>query len=149
MPLARLNTGATLHYEDTLPESDQIPVILLHGMLGTARIHLGHVMDQLRQQGFRVIGLTQRGYGESLPKPRDFPDNFYQRDCADLIAFMGAMRIDQAHLIGYSDGGEIALIAAGQHPRARRLLHRDRRYRQLRARAAAGLSAHVPGRLDY
>ncbi len=116
MPLARLSTGAALHYEDTLPDGDRTPVILLHGMLGTARIHLGQVMDWLREQDYRVIGLTMRGYGESLPKPRDFPDNFYERDCADLIAFMDARDIDQAHLIGYSDGGEIALIAAGTHP---------------------------------
>lgn len=116
MPLARLPTGASLHYEDMRPDSDQVPVILLHGMLGTARIHLGAVMDRLHEHGFRVIGLTLRGYGESLPKPRDFPDNFYQRDCDDLTAFMDATGIDKAYLIGYSDGGEVALIAAGKHP---------------------------------
>ena len=114
MPQVELATGATLHYEDMMPESDQVPVILIHGMLGTARLHLGHVMDWLHGQGFRVIGMTLRGYGESLPKPRDFPDNFYQRDCDDLIAFMDAVQIDKAHLIGYSDGGEVALIAAGK-----------------------------------
>ena len=116
MPLAELTTGAALHYEDMRPESDRTPVILIHGMLGTARVHLGHVMDWLHEQGFRVIGLTLRGYGQSLPKPRDFPDNFYQRDADDLIAFMDAAGIDAAHLIGYSDGGEVALIAAGAHP---------------------------------
>ena len=73
-------------------------------------------MDWLHGQGFRVIGLTLRGYGQSLPKPRDFPDNFYHRDCSDLIAFMDARGIDRAHLIGYSDGGEVALIAAGKYP---------------------------------
>ena len=116
MPLARLITGATLHYEDMRPDSAQVPVVLIHGMLGTARIHLGQVMDRLHEAGYRVIGLTLRGYGESLPKPRDFPDEFYQRDCADLIAFMDAVGLAKAHLIGYSDGGEIALIAAGKHP---------------------------------
>ena len=116
MPTTPLPTGAALHYEDLLPESEQDPVILLHGMLGTARMHLGQVMDWLHGRGFRVIGLTLRGYGESLPKPRDFPDDFYHRDCADLIAFMDARGIDKAHLIGYSDGGEVALVAAGKHP---------------------------------
>ncbi len=116
MPIAELRTGAKLHYEDMGPASVQIPVILIHGMLGTARIHLGHVMDWLPAQGFRAIGLTLRGYGESGPKPRDFPDRFYQRDAQDLIAFMDALKIERAHLIGYSDGGEVALIAAGQAP---------------------------------
>ncbi len=116
MPIADLPTGAALHYEDMGPASVQVPVILLHGMLGTARIHLGHVMDWLPAQGYRAIGLTLRGYGESGPKPRDFPDRFYQRDAEDLIAFMDALMIERAHLIGYSDGGEVALIAAGRAP---------------------------------
>lgn len=116
MPLQAVATGARLHFEDMMPISAKVPVIVLHGMLGTARGHLGQVMDWLHNSGFRVIGLTLRGYGESLPKPRDFPDGFYHRDCADLLAFMDAQRIGRAHLIGYSDGGEVALIAAGKHP---------------------------------
>ena len=116
MPLVELSTGASLHYEDRRPHSRDAPIILIHGMLGTARSHLGHVIDWLDAQGFRVIGLTLRGYGESLPKPRDFPDNFYRRDCEDLLAFMDARGIKAAHLIGYSDGGEVALIAAGKSP---------------------------------
>lgn len=111
-----LPTGASLHYEDMRPASAKAPVILIHGMLGTARIHLGHVMDWLHVQGFRVIGLTMRGYGESQPKPRDFPDNFYRRDADDLLAFLDALSIKRAHLIGYSDGGEVALIATGKAP---------------------------------
>ena len=116
MPLIKIDTGATLHYEDTDPSGGQTPVILIHGMLGTARAHLGHVIDWLAAQGFRAIGLTLRGYGESLPKPRDFPQNFYHRDCDDLLAFMDAIGLPQAHLLGYSDGGEVALIAAGKAP---------------------------------
>ena len=116
MPLVELQNGATLHYEDLRADSQQIPVILIHGFLGTARGQLGHVMDRLHRDGFPVIGLTLRGYGESLPKPRDFPDNFYHRDCDDLLAFMDALNITRAHLLGYSDGGEVALIAAGQAP---------------------------------
>lgn len=116
MPLIETDTGATLHYEDTDPSSGQTPVILIHGMLGTARVHLGHVIDWLAAQGFRAIGLTLRGYGESLPKPRDFPHNFYHRDGDDLLAFMNAIGLSRVHLLGYSDGGEVALIAAGNAP---------------------------------
>jgi valacyclovir hydrolase len=116
MPLIKISTDATLHYEDMRPDSTQTPVILIHGLLGTARGQLGHVMDWLDAQGFRVIGLTLRGYGQSLPKPRDFPPNFYHRDADDLMAFMNALHIEKAHLVGYSDGGEVVLITAGQHP---------------------------------
>jgi valacyclovir hydrolase len=116
MSLLDLSTGASLHYEDLRAASAEAPVILIHGMLGTAQIHLGHVMDWLHDQGFWVIGLTMRGYGESQPKPRDFPHNFYRRDAHDLLAFLDALSIERAHLIGYSDGGEVTLIAAGSAP---------------------------------
>lgn len=116
MPLIEISTGATLYYEDMQPNSTETPIILIHGLLGTARGHLGHVMDWLDKQGFHVIGLTLRGYGQSLPKPRDFPDNFYHRDADDLIAFMDELNIPKAHLIGYSDGGEVVLVTAGKHP---------------------------------
>ncbi len=113
MPFVKTSSGATLHYEDTASDSKETPVILIHGMLGTARGHLGHVIDWLSANGYRAIGLTLRGYGQSLPKPRDFPNNFYHRDCGDLLAFMDALDLPRAHLVGYSDGGEVALIAAG------------------------------------
>ncbi len=116
MPLVELPTGATLHYEDSHPQSEHIPVILIHGLLGTARGHLGHVMDWLVNEGYRVIGITLRGYGESQPKPRRFPNNFYHQDANDVMALMDALSISKAHLIGYSDGGEVILIAIGEHP---------------------------------
>ncbi len=116
MPLVQLPTGASLHYEALGWNGARPPVILIHGLLGTARLHLGDIMDRLHADGFPVIGLTLRGYGDSRPKPRDFPDNFYHRDCDDLCAFMDALEIESAHLLGYSDGGEVALIAAGSQP---------------------------------
>jgi len=116
MPFAELSTGATLFYEDHNPDSDQTPIIAVHGMLGTADIHLAHVMQFLVGLGYRVIGPTVRGYGESHPKPRDFPLRFYDRDSDDIMAFVEHLSIEKCHIIGYSDGGEIALICAGKQP---------------------------------
>jgi valacyclovir hydrolase len=113
MPFAELTTGASLHYEDT---GAGLPLIVIHGLLGTARDHFGDLIEWLAAQGFRVLGPSMRGYGQSLPKPRDFPYDFYHRDADDLIAFMDKLGIRKAHIIGYSDGGEIALVAAGKYP---------------------------------
>ncbi len=112
MPLVDVNTGARLHYEDV---GQGEPLIAFHGLLGSARRHLGRVIDWLSAD-YRVLGLTMRGYGESTPKPRDFPPNFYHRDAADVLAFMDALGIERAHLLGFSDGGEITLICVGKHP---------------------------------
>lgn len=116
MPVLNLNTGASLHYVDLNPDSKKLPIIAIHGMLGTAELHLGHVMDYLTSLGYRVIGPTMRGYGESQPKPRDFPLRFYDRDTDDVLAFIDALGIERCHIIGYSDGGEIALMCAGKQP---------------------------------
>ncbi len=116
MPYADLKTAARLHYED-LGHPAGTPLIAVHGFMGTARYDLGEVLDWLAAgQQWRVLGPTLRGYGGSSPKPRAFPHDFYQRDAADLLALMDALDIAQAHLLGYSDGGEVALIAAAQQP---------------------------------
>jgi len=112
MPFADISTGARLHYEDL---GSGEPIVMIHGLLGTARSDLGQVMDWLSAD-YRVIGLTLRGYGESTPKPRDFPPNFYRRDAEDVLAFMDALGLQKVHLMGYSDGGEVALMAPGIQP---------------------------------
>jgi valacyclovir hydrolase len=112
MPFVDIATGARLHYED---EGSGFPVIALHGRFGTARTDLPQVVDWL-SQSYRVLGVSLRGYGESTPKPRDFPLDFYHRDARDVIAFMDALGIEKAHILGYSDGGETALVAAGLAP---------------------------------
>lgn len=112
MPFADCSTGVRLFYED---QGSGPPVIAVHGWLGTARTDLGNVIDWLSAD-YRVIGPSLRGYGQSRPPQRDFPNDFYYRDADDLLAFMDALNIDKAHLFGYSDGGEVALIAAGKQP---------------------------------
>lgn len=115
MPFTETTTGARLYYDD-LGDPDGEPVLVLHGWLGTARFDMGETMDWLVSLGYRVIGPTRRGYGESEPKPRRYPVDFYDQDARDMLAFMDAIALPHAHLMGYSDGGETALIMAGTQP---------------------------------
>jgi valacyclovir hydrolase len=112
MPFVDTYTGANLHYEEV---GQGEALIVLHGLLGTAKLHLAKVMDWLSGQ-YHVYGPSLRGYGESTPKPRDFPLDFYHRDAKDVLAFMDVVGIPSAHILGYSDGGETALVAAGLAP---------------------------------
>jgi len=116
MPYVHLPSGATLHYDDENASASGAPVLLLHGMLGIPRQQLPTVMDFLVAAGYRVIAPTLRGYGLSTPKPRDFPPRFYHRDAEDVLAFCQALGLEQAHILGYSDGGEVALICGGAQP---------------------------------
>jgi len=110
--MVELPTGATLHFEE---RGRGEPVLLVHGLLGTARAELGGLIDWLAER-HRAIGLTLRGYGASLPKPRRFPPDFYNRDAEDIAAFLDALGLDRVHYLGFSDGGEIGLILGGRYP---------------------------------
>jgi valacyclovir hydrolase len=116
MPFTEISTGARLHYEHLNPEADGIPIVCIHGLLGTGRKDLGQVLDWLADEAYKVIAPSLRGYGESSPKPRDFPYQFYFRDANDVLSFLNALNIERCHLFGYSDGGEVALICAGTQP---------------------------------
>jgi valacyclovir hydrolase len=116
MSFAVLPTGARLHYIDTASMDKAKPAMLLiHGMLGTAETHFEHVIKWL-EPSFRVIAPTLRGYGQSEPKPRTFPYDFYHKDANDVLALMDALNLNTAHILGYSDGGETALLSAGSQP---------------------------------
>lgn len=112
MPSVELRTGATIDYID---QGEGEPVLLIHGMLGTGDRHFSQLIVWL-SDNYRVIAPTVRGYGQSFPKPRDFPLDFYHRDADDMLAFMDAIGLEKTHIMGFSDGGEITLIMAGKQP---------------------------------
>jgi pimeloyl-ACP methyl ester carboxylesterase len=52
---------------------------------------------------------------------RVFGVDFYQNDAADMISFITASMSGPVHLIGFSDGAEIALYIAATAPHPARL----------------------------
>lgn len=115
MPFIELANQYKMHYE-LLGDVSNPPVVTIHGWLGTPQRDLEPVNSWLGEH-FSVYSPTLCGYGQSRPPQRDFPVGFYERDADDIVAFMDALDIERAHLVGYSDGGESALIAAGKHTR--------------------------------
>lgn len=93
------------------------PVILLHGGLANAD-YWGHLVPFLVRHGFRVIVMDSRGHGRST---RDAAPYSYHLMAGDVLALMDALAIDQADLVGWSDGGIIGLDIAMHHPQ--RLKH--------------------------
>lgn len=111
MPYAEIR-GQRLWYED-IGQGDAL--VLLHGFTGTARQHLGHQIDTLGRQ-YRVIAPDLRGYGRSQPKPRAFGPDFYVQDALDAGALLDHLGLQRAHVLGYSDGGESAILTAVERP---------------------------------
>lgn len=87
------------------------PVILLHGGLGNGD-HWSNQVPALAHR-FEVIAIDSRGQGRST-RTRARPS--YQVMADDVLAVMDRLKLDRAALVGWSDGGEIALKIAIGHP---------------------------------
>lgn len=104
-----VDVGDAQIYYATYGKGD--PVILLHGGLGNAD-HFAFQVPALADK-FRVIVIDSRGQGRStLPKGK----LSYHAMAGDVIAVMDALQIGKAALVGWSDGGEIALDIAIHQP---------------------------------
>lgn len=111
MPYASVR-DQRLWYEDA-GQGDVL--LLLHGFTGTARADLGAEIDYF-SQFYRVVAPDLRGYGRSQPKPRRFGADFYVQDALDAGALLDALGVASAAVLGYSDGGEAALLVAIERP---------------------------------
>lgn len=80
------------------------PVILLHGGLGNSD-HFGFQLPALVDR-FQVIAIDSRGQGRST---NDTTTITYDVMATDVIAVMDKLAIKRASVVGWSDGGEIAL----------------------------------------
>ena len=94
-----------------IEEGDGFPLILLHGN-GEDLNYFEHQMKPLAEH-FRVIALDTRGHGKS---PRGEAPFSIRQFADDLLAFMDGHNIQKAHLLGFSDGGNIAMVFALAHP---------------------------------
>uniref|UniRef100_F7ECX5 AB hydrolase-1 domain-containing protein n=2 Tax=Callithrix jacchus TaxID=9483 RepID=F7ECX5_CALJA len=106
--------GVHLHYQQT-GEGDHA-VLLLPGMLGSGETDFGPQLKNLNKKLFTVVAWDPRGYGHSKPPDRDFPVDFFERDAKDAVDLMKALKFKKVSLLGWSDGGITALIAAAKYP---------------------------------
>ena len=97
-----------LHCEET---GGGEPLVLLHGN-GEDGTYFTHQIAHFSQR-FRVLALDTRGHGKS---PRGEAPFTIRQFARDLLAFLDARDIERAHLLGFSDGGNIALVFALAHP---------------------------------
>jgi valacyclovir hydrolase len=103
--------GYCLYYEDT-GRGDT--VVLMPGWAGNI-IELSPLRAAL-SPGFRVIAVDLPGSGRSEPQPRSYEAGYYHDDARVLLGLLDALGISVAHLAGFSDGGEVAVLMAELRP---------------------------------
>lgn len=101
-----------------LEAGDGIPLVLLHGGLATAQMSWGDAMPRLARR-FRVLAPDSRGHGGTgNPAGR----LSYDQMADDVAGFIEALGLDRPILVGYSDGGQIAIEFGLRHPGKARAL---------------------------
>ena len=98
----------TLAYQDAGPSGGPV-VVLLHGSPGNGgdfnRTENG-LIPSLADEGFRVIAPDLPGFGYSAPYIPDYSNRAHARYVLDLL---DQLDIDQAHFLGWSMGGGVAI----------------------------------------
>ncbi len=108
--------GVKIHYlEAGKANATGAPVVLIHGYTGTARGNwfANGVADALAARHW-VIAIDCRGHGKS-EKPHDAA-KYGPRMSQDVIELMDHLKIDKAHIHGYSMGGMITAQLLAKHP---------------------------------
>lgn len=91
------------------------PVLLVHGFSTDIELSwagLG-ILDSLAAR-YQVIALDQRGHGAS-DKPHD-PAAYGTHFVGDLVRLLDHLKIERAHVIGYSMGALVTLNLVTRHP---------------------------------
>lgn len=105
--------GLQLYFEvhGELGASEPTPLLLIPGSFLST--------DSMRQwvAGFAarrpVVVFDQQGHGRTADTPRAMS---YEQFGDDAAALLGALEIEQAHVMGYSQGGGVAVQLALRHP---------------------------------
>jgi len=91
------------------------PVVLIHGLFSTADMNwrMPGTIKALAAH-YQVIALDVRGHGDS-DKP-DSEEAYGVEMAEDVVRLLDHLKIDKAHIVGYSMGGMIAMKVVTRHP---------------------------------
>jgi non-heme chloroperoxidase len=110
MPSITLSTGVRLPYLER-GEPSGVPVLLLHGYTDSCH-SFGPLLAEL-PASVHAFALTQRGHGDAdRPATGYRPEDF----AADAAAFMDAVGLEAAVIVGHSAGSYTAQRFAIDHP---------------------------------
>jgi pimeloyl-ACP methyl ester carboxylesterase len=86
------------------------PLVLMHGGFCTVDTFARQTPEFAKQ--YRVYLPERRGHGRTA----DVGEMSYEAMAVDTAGFMDALGIESAHVVGYSDGGNTALVLALRRP---------------------------------
>jgi pimeloyl-ACP methyl ester carboxylesterase len=103
-----INVGGLKTYYEVQGEGE--PLLLMHGGFCTIETFAQQTPEVAKH--YRVYLPERRGHGRTA----DAGEMSYEAMAQDTAGFMEALDIESAHLVGYSDGGNAALVVAVRRP---------------------------------
>jgi len=104
--------ASRIYYEEGISGD---PVLLLPGFSGSIK-EFPALRDALVAAGYRVITADLPGSGRSEPQPREYTATYYEDDTRSFVALLQHLAVGPAHVMGFSDGGEVCLLMAALTP---------------------------------
>ncbi len=103
--------GVKIHYID---RGKGEPIVLLHGGTSSLQSWIDRGVVANLEKDFRVIAFDARGHGKS-DSPRE-PAAYGRQQALDVVRLLDQLKIDRAHIVGFSLGGSTVAQLLTLHP---------------------------------
>lgn len=112
MPYITIN-DARIYYETFGDDhTDRAPILLIHGSTIDGPTDWCDIAPELGKH-YKVLVPDCRGHGHSNNPTLSYS---FKELAHDVATFIRAMGYDRAHVIGHSNGGNVALVTLVEHP---------------------------------
>ena len=112
MPYIEIN-DAKIHFQEYGEgRTDQSPIVLIHGSTVDSLTDWETIAPALARHHL-VFTPDCRGHGRSNNPLTSYS---FKELAGDVVAFVRAMGYEKAHIIGHSNGGNVALVTLMEHP---------------------------------
>jgi pimeloyl-ACP methyl ester carboxylesterase len=101
--------GLNLYYEI---HGQGRPLVLIHGGGSTIESNWGRMLPLL-ERSRQVIAIEEQGHGHTAAIDRPFT---FENSADDVAALLDYLKIEKADVMGFSNGGNIALRVGQRHP---------------------------------
>jgi pimeloyl-ACP methyl ester carboxylesterase len=112
MPTIDIN-NANMYYQAYGDEQpNHAPIVLIHGSTVDSHTDWDSIAPELARH-YKVFASDCRGHGRSNNPRMSYS---FKELADDVAAFVHAMGYERAHIIGHSNGGNVALVTLMEHP---------------------------------
>jgi pimeloyl-ACP methyl ester carboxylesterase len=105
--------GLRMYYEvHGEPHPRRAPLVLIHGGGSTIESNWGRILPLLARAR-QVIAIEEQGHGHTAAIDRPFT---FENSADDVAALLDHLKVERADVMGFSNGGNIALRVGLRHP---------------------------------